>query len=514
MKLNPAVIKGFTESLLAARYDNPKAVPKFHEELWALCCSDHPRVAIAAPRRHAKSTAITFAYVLANIMFRIKRHVLIISSNEELAMGFLGNIKTQLLENDALRETFGFLKLIKDSESEIIGQFQDGSKFRIIAKGSNQRMRGMLWDLKRPDLVVGDDMEDDEIVMNKQRRLDFKRWFYGAVLPIVADDGVVRIVGTILHMDSLLEGFMPDLKDDKTVITGTKVRSLKVNKPWLSVKYRAHDTINPATSTTILWPEQWPKDRLVSEYDSYAVQNLLDVYAQEYLNDPIDESSAFFKEENFMESPQHDEWLKRHKRYYAAVDLAITQEARSDYTAIVVGAHDSEGRLEIIHARKGHWDTNDIVENILEVQKRYSPDIFSIEKGALEKAIGPYLELQMRTKGTYVNLNPIAPTKDKEARARSIQGRMKNGDVYFVKQAPWYPDFAEELKRFPRAKHDDYVDAFSYLGLALNQMIPAPTPEEFEEERRAERRAAVEHALSSMWEGQTPTGGRNSTTGY
>ena len=61
----------------------------------------------------------------------------------------------------------------------------------------------------RPGLIVGDDMENDEIVMNKDRRLKFKRWFYGALLPCLSDRGKIRIVGTILHLDSLLENLMP-----------------------------------------------------------------------------------------------------------------------------------------------------------------------------------------------------------------------------------------------------------------------------------------------------------------
>ena len=65
---------------------------------------------------------------------------------------------------------------------------------------------------RRPGLIVGDDMENDEIVMNRDRRLKFKRWFYGALLPALSDKGKIRLVGTILHLDSLLENLMP--KDD------------------------------------------------------------------------------------------------------------------------------------------------------------------------------------------------------------------------------------------------------------------------------------------------------------
>ena len=41
---------GFSATFLAHRYDEPKPVPAFHEEMWAMCSTGKRRVAIAAPR--------------------------------------------------------------------------------------------------------------------------------------------------------------------------------------------------------------------------------------------------------------------------------------------------------------------------------------------------------------------------------------------------------------------------------------------------------------------------------
>ena len=66
------VIYGFTNALLLSRFDKPQPTPDFHIELWDLVTKPNEFVAIAAPRGHAKSTAITHAYVLAMILFRIR----------------------------------------------------------------------------------------------------------------------------------------------------------------------------------------------------------------------------------------------------------------------------------------------------------------------------------------------------------------------------------------------------------------------------------------------------------
>ena len=38
------------------------------------------------------------------------------------------------------------------------------------------------------------------------------------------------------------------------------------------------------------------------------------------------------------------------------------------------------------------------------------------------------------------------------------------------------------MMRFPRDKHDDIVDAMSYLGLMIDRIIDAPTKEEIEDD--------------------------------
>ncbi len=62
MALTSDMIAGFTQTFLLKHYDNPVPIPDFHRELWEDCCSDSKRVAIAAPRNHAKSTAISLSF--------------------------------------------------------------------------------------------------------------------------------------------------------------------------------------------------------------------------------------------------------------------------------------------------------------------------------------------------------------------------------------------------------------------------------------------------------------------
>lgn len=484
VKLTADIIKGFVGSCLVKRFDGASQIPKFHEEMWDLCTSNNRFVAIAAPRGHAKSTSISLSYVLACVLFRERRFVLMVSDTEAQAAMFLGQIKQELQENEDIINLFGIkrnpegvVKFLKDSETDVIVEFADGTKFRIIAKGSEQKLRGMLWSGARPDLIVCDDIENDEVVMNKERREKFKRWVYGALLPCRSQNGVFRIVGTILHMDSFLEGLMPKENDKQTIVGDLKTSSLRTATQWKSVKYRAHS----ADFEQILWSDRRTADEFKQIRQDYIDRGLADVYSQEYLNIPIDESNTFFKKADFL--PIREEDRKKKVNYYIAGDFAISEKERADYTVLVVGGMDEDGILHIRNVIRARMDGLEIVDTMLALQSVYDPDAFGIEDTQITKAIGPFLNRVMIERNTFINVLPLKPHRaDKQTRARSIQARMRAGAVKFDKQADWYQTLEDELMRFPRDKHDDQVDAIAYLGLMIDRIVEAPTKEEFEEE--------------------------------
>jgi len=481
MKLTPEVIYAFSVGMLQHRYDNPKPTPEFHKEMWSYCCSSHPQVAIAAPRGHAKSTAITLAYALAAVLFREREYVIVVSNTESQSIMFLNTIKMELLENDALRSVFYVDKLVKDNEQQLICQMKDGHQFMIAAKSSNGSVRGFKWGHKRPDLIIGDDLEDDEIVMNQDRRLKFKRWFAEAVLPMLSDNGIVRLVGTILHFDSLLESLMPPTEGPLAHYTrhkGLKQYSVNPNRTWLSVKFRAHSDFD--SFEEILWPEKFSQAKLETRRAYYIEQGIPEGYAQEYLNYPISEENAYFKRDDFLEMNGND--MEAHGYFYVACDFAISQKEKADYTAMVVGKLTPDNKLHIVDVRRGRWDSKEIIDELFSLQVRYNPDLFIFERGQIEKAIGPFLQEKMYETGVFMSIHVETPVQDKPQRARAIQGRMRAGGVKFMIDASWFPTLHQEMLRFDRAPHDDQVDCMAYLGLVLNKMQPGKTETELEDD--------------------------------
>jgi len=505
MLVTKEVIYGLMGSVLSANLGDAVSTPECHKEWWDLCCSQDKFVAISAPRGHAKSTAVTMGYGLATLLFRERKFMLLVSDTESQSALFLGAIKQQLQENDDLISMFGIkrnekglVQFLKETETDIIVELEDGHKFRIIAKGAEQKLRGLLWNGSRPDIILCDDMENDEAVVNKERRTKMRRWFYGALLPCRSDNGIIRMVGTILHMDSLLESLMPREGDKKTVTEGLKTYSLG-RSLWKSVKYKAH---NPDFSL-ILWPEKKSAEELKSLREEYIRMGMPDVYSQEYLNVPLDEMNAYFKKTDFV--PLTDEERKAKVHYYITADLAISQSQQADYSVFMVAGVDENKRLHILDVIRQRLDGQEIVDTIIALQRLYTPEAFGIEDMQVSKSIGPFLREEMFKTNTFANILPLKHGgKDKIARARSIQARMRAKGVKFDNKADWYQTLEDECLRFPRDKHDDQVDCLAYLGMMLDKLIEAPTRDEMDEDEYRE----------SLHESGYDQQGRSLVTGY
>ena len=444
-------------------------------------------------------------YGLSTLLFRERKFMLLVSDTESQASLFLGTFKQELQDNNELIDLFrikrneaGHVKFLKDSETDIIVECEDGHRFRIIAKGAEQKLRGLIWNGSRPDIIMCDDMENDELVMNKERRDKMRRWFKGALLPCRADGGVVRIVGTILHNDSLLERLMPNDSDKLTTRVGLKTFTTRKGM-WKAVKYRAHNE----DFSELLWESKKSAEEFKMLYEEAVKDGTTDIYSQEYLNIPLDESVTFFKRVDFL--PIREEDKKLVLRTYLTADLAISESEKADFSVFVVAGIDENKIIHVIDVIRERMDGKEIVDMLLHLQKIYDFEAVGIEDMQVSKAIGPFLREEMIKNNNYLSLLPLKHGgKDKITRARSIQARMRAHGVRFAKDDDWYPIFENECLTFPRGKHDDQVDAFAYLGMMLDKIIEAPTKEEIDDDAYRDE----------LRESESGDAGQSSITGY
>lgn len=464
--------------------DGRKGWSDFHTDFIHLLCSDAERVAVAAPREHAKSTIGTSGYGLAHLLFRSTDYILLVSDTfEGQAVEHIRDYHRELTENEDLIKQFGIKKLVKAVEGDIIVKFEDGCLARVKAIGMEGAVRGLKWRGKRPGLILMDDVENPELVESKLRRDKSRNWIMKDLLPAGRKGCRVRMVGTILHHDAVLSRFC---RDDT----------------WVSKIYRAHKSFDDFSD--ILWPEQWPEERLRKVRQGFINQQNSDGYSQEYLNDPVSPVDAYFREDDLLECDTDQ--LVSPGEYYVGWDFAVSKDERRDFTARSIWKVDSYRRKIKVDNFTGRLDAKEIVEKMIETEKDYAPRGQFVEKGTIERAIEPFLNDRMRQEECYINLIKITRNKDKESFARPLQGMVRRHDLTFNKKMEGWNTVQDQYLRFPRADHDDIIDSDSIIAQGLREIITAPSQDEIDEEEffakfRKDR-------LDSR------SDGRNQTTGY
>jgi hypothetical protein len=444
MKLTADMIEAFSGVYLSPRYDSAQPTPDFHRECWERYCSDVGAAATAAPRNHAKSTALTHDFSLAVAVFRVESYIIIVGSSEDMAIEHLGDIANELRENEDLIRDFKIKGFEVDQKTDIIVECLDGYQFRFIARGAEQKIRGRKWRGHRPGLIVFDDIEDDEQVESRDRRRKFRRWFFRACKQALRDGGKIRGHGTILHDDSLLSRLMR-------------------NTEWDCRRYKAHDSFDDFSN--ILWPEKFPEARLRDIRQEFISEGDSAGYSQEYLNDPLDYEDAYLRREDFIAMNEED--YETSKVICAAADFAISKADAANRTSFSIGGKDANNILHLLDQRVARWDSLEIVEEMFLIQERWHPDIFWVEDGVIWKSLAPIINREMQIRDIWISLMPVTPIKDKAVRGRSLQKRMRAGGAHFDKRASWYENFEAELLKFTgvsEATLDDQFDSAALLS--------------------------------------------------
>lgn len=491
MKLLTAeMIEAFAGVYLSPRYDSPQPTPEFHRECWARYCSDEPAAATAAPRNHAKSTGLTHDFGLACAVFREESYIIIVGASEDMAIEHLGDIATELRENELLIQDFKISHFVVDQKTDIIVECTDGYQFRFIARGAEQKIRGRKWRGKRPGLIIGDDLEDDEQVESKDRRRKFRRWFFRACKQALRDGGKIRVHGTILHEDSLLARLMK-------------------NSEWATQRYQAHASFDDFSN--VLWPEKFPEERLRAIRQEFINEGDAPGYSQEYLNDPLDNEDVYLRKEDFLPMESGDYGSK--KIYGCGVDFAVSKQDAANRTSFTIGGVDAQNILSVVDQRVGRMQSDAIVEEFFSIHERWDISeqddfTFWVEDGQIWLSIAPFLNKEMVKRGTFLNIVPVRSSKDKAVRGRSLQKRMRAGGCRFDMEASWYPGYEVELLKFTgvtEATLDDQFDSTALLSLGF-EGVHVLDDEDFMSDEEKEFEAMV---IASR-----KADGRSAVTGY
>ncbi|EAT16074.1 phage terminase large subunit [Desulfuromonas acetoxidans] len=439
----------------------------------------------AAPRGNAKSTWTTFGLILWAIAFKKRRYALIVSETAPQAKEFLSFIKLELETNERLQQDFP--ELAGEGpvwrEDKIITR--NGRK--IQAAGSGQKLRGLRHGACRPDLVIGDDLENDESVESADQRKKLENWFFKALMKIGQPDTVFIVVGTVLHYESLLQRLLekPGWKGRKFKAVLKYAANRKLWDRWEKIfadltvgKEQAEanaDAFFEANKQAmlqgaeVLWPEMEPYYYLMK----MRVSDGPAFFDSEKQNEPLNPEDQVFLEEWFVDWDDDPVDLTGIPHAGACDPSLGNKNKRNDPSAILGGRmKDRILYLDIADIEKRKPDR--IMTDLLTYHERDPFDQLRMETVQFQEFFARQFAQKAHDEDLTINIDEHKPTTDKDLRIIRLQPWIKNGWIRF--RSDNY-----ELKRQliyyrpgNRGGHDDGPDALEMLlGLCEEGLIRA-----------------------------------------
>ena len=469
------------DSVLKAYSDNPllwgmmyfphyfrKESPAFHlrilkeamASLW---------LAVQAPRGSAKSVIINFLKGSHSIVFNKKRFIIIIQNTYAKSAASLANLKLEFRDNKKLAGDFK-VKMVKDAEGDTVFKKADGSLTRVLCKGADQlgSIRGERFGAYRPDLIIIDDLEDDEMVRNPERRIELEKEF-NEVLNYAGENGETQIlvIGTILHDDSLM----------------AKLVSKDNYKRFKKLFYKARYDIDG--NKVSIWEQKWTVDDL-----NYMEQEDPVGFAKEMQGDPSSGSLETIRREDFRywkienneavlfneDTSVKARWSLKDCKAAIGVDLAWESDKAADYSAIVPAflTPSNEILVEDFIAKKG-LRPDDLEEILFSMSARLEKLTgkrvqIGFEKAKLEKVMKWFLAEAQKRRNEWLWVRDIKwGTNDKILRILARLGNRYSQHSVFHKRG--MGDLENQLIRLRSTAHDDIVDA---LGMIPEMLAFAP----------------------------------------
>jgi len=198
-----------------------------------------------------------------------------------------------------------------------------------------------------------------------------------------------------------------------------------------------------------------------------------------YMGHPAREDGEYFNKAMLVEYDAGDLPPEHLLTIYGASDHAVsTKQGRDPSVLGCVGVDANEDIWVLPDLVWRRMETDKTVEELLHQFKTHRPQIWWMESELISKSFGPFLHKRMTEDRVFVTIDKVVPSKDKQTRARAIQGRMSMKKVRFPRFAPWYSDARRQLLAFPYASHDDFVDWLAHIGMGLmktrgNKRAPA-----------------------------------------
>ena len=432
------------------------------------------RSAVSIGPQHGKSQVLTRAAPAWWLGKRPNAHIIVGTYNQPFANQFGDDIRS-VMQSPGYKQVFPDTVLVSESKDYITTT--KGGKLSMVGVGGSGT--GKAADL----FIVDDPFKNDTDANSESYRNEVWKWFTSVAYTRLHNKSVVIVVHTRWHEDDLIGRLCdPDHPERHKKYNGVADDWLYLNLPAVvtdrSLASALGLTLEVPTEKRVLqqFGEQpmaalWPNRKSLS---LLAEARNLDsrVFDALYMGKPTPDDGDYFTSDMLVEYQANE--LPAALRKYCASDHAVATKQASDSTVLgAIGVDEADDLWVLPDLTWRRMKTDAMVDEMLAKMQLHRPQLWWMESELISKSFGPFLIRRMQEEKTYCTLNPIIPSRDKQSRARAIQGRMQMRKVHFPAYAPWWKAAKSQLLKFPHGTHDDFVDWLSLIGQGMLQLHPA-----------------------------------------
>ncbi len=412
-----------------------------------ILASPNTRAVFEWARGHAKSTHMG---VFVPLWLKIQRErqfhtMVLVSKSEESADKLLSDLQSELAYNELYIRDFGHqIKAGSWAEGAFITT--DGCFFAALGRG--QSPRGIKNSGRRPDYIVIDDIDDDELVRNPKRVGQAAEWVLSALFGTMeAGRGRFILIGNRIGKDSVLAR--------------------------IAARPGVHHTVVNILDRNGLpsWKENYKPDEIAGMRAMMGERN----FQKEYMNNPVTEGTVFMQ--------RHIRYgkmlpLKDYRQLVCYTDPSFKNSATSDYKATALAGKTADGRFHVIKMFAGQVPVTEMIAwhyEIMEFVAGRVPVLYYMESNFMQDLMLDEFAAVGNARGMHV---PIIGDKrqkgDKFARIEAMQPLFERGLVVLnekEKGAAGMTVLEEQLLMFERGSkaHDDAPDALESAVWMLSQ---------------------------------------------
>lgn len=354
-------------------------------------------------RGHAKSTHFD---ILIPLWLKIQnpkgfKVMVLVGKSEDNADTLLADVQAELQFNELYKHDYG---VQYQSGSWMDGEFvtQDGTAF--FARGRGQSPRGLRHRESRPDYIVIDDLDDDELVENDARVSKMVDWVLEALLGSMdMGTGKFIMVGNRIHKNSVLANLAK-----RPGLYHTKVNAIADNgEPYWKEKYSLKE---------------------IKELEAFMGYRR---FQKEYMNNPIVEGSVF-----------SDKWIKwipalplhQYDHLVAYCDPSFKNTTRNDYKAIKLWGKKGTD-LHLIDCMVDQCSVSTMVAWFYDLHEKKGENViidYMMEANFIQDMLLDEFTKEGKARGYQLPIRPDTRKKpDKFQRIEALSPLYERGVIYY-----------------------------------------------------------------------------------